>query len=370
MKETGRNALVGLFVLGSLASLATLMVMFGEKPTWLGGQQWNLKITGLREIRGINEGVAVFMNGVEIGRVERLEFRIPERPGLGVVVICKIKERYSVPARATAKLYGAALGFGTGSVHIVVDPNLDMAPLPKDGATIPGEAASLFGEIITKEFTDSFQRTVDHIGNLASRATPVMEHLDVLLQQRSIADVDKPQADVVANVSTMVERLDRFVADMDVVIGDKTVQEDVRAAVHDMKAAAENLRKTAETWNRESERLSANLNEGIDKTEANLDRSFERLSSVLENLDDSTKRLSVIMDGVAKGEGTAGMLARDPRLYEEAVLALQRLSDLLASIRRISGKIEQDGYITIGQSTGVGTFTKEFPVGEKAAAPR
>lgn len=373
MKEASRNALVGLFVLGSLASLAALMVMFGEKPSWLGGQQWELKITDLREIRGINEGTPVLLNGVEIGRVARLEFKDVDRPGKGVVVICSIKERYSVPKRSRAKLFGATLGLGGGSIHIVVEPTADMEALPKDAAIIEGEPASLFNEIITKEFTDSIERTVDHIGNLAAAATPVAENLDRLLKQRTIAEVSQPgaaQAGVVSNLSTLVERLDVLVADVDSVLGDEHVQADVKAAVRDLKDATEHIKHTAETWNRESVRLSTNLNDGIDRTEANLDRSFDKLSSVLQNLDDSTKRLSVVMEGVAKGEGTLGLLARDPRLYEEGVLALQRLADLIESIRRITGKVERDGYFTVGQTTAVGTFTKDFPVGENSAAPK
>jgi hypothetical protein len=366
MKDSTRNSLVGFFVLASLACLASLMVMFGEKPTWLGGQQWELKISGLREIRGIAEGTPVFLNGVEIGRVARLEFNNPNRPGLGVRVICHIKDQYTVPARSIAKLYGAALGLGGGSIHILVDPGSDMAQLPRDAAEIRGEPASLFSEIITRDFLDSFERTVDHIGNLASAATPVMDSLEKLLQERRIIDVDNPDAGMAANFSTMIERVDALVANVNEVLGDENVQEDVKSAARDLKSTAESLKATAELWNSETVRLTTNVNEAIDKTEANLDRSFDKLQSTLESLDESARQLTLVMGGISRGEGTIGLLAKDPRLYEEAVLALQRLADVLASIGRITGKVERDGHITIGQTTAVGTFTKDFPVGEKA----
>ncbi len=366
MKEATRNSLVGMFVMASLACLAALMVMFGEKPTWLGGQQWQLKISGMREIRGVNEGTPVFLNGVEIGRVARLEFNNPDRPGLGVRVICNIKDKYTVPARSTAKLYGATLGLGGGSIHILVEPGTDVAPLPKDAAEIRGEPASLFSEIITRDFLDSFERTVDHIGNLASAAVPVMDSLEKLLQERKIIDVDRPDSGVVANVSTMIERVDSLVANVNEVLGDENVQEDIKSVARDLKTTAESLKSTAELWNVETTRLTTNLNEAIDGTEARLDLSFDKLQSTLESLDDSARHLAVVMEGVSRGEGTLGLLARDPRLYEEAVLALQRLAETLASIGRITGKIERDGYITVGQTTAVGTFTKDFPVGEKA----
>ena len=77
-----------------------------------------------------------------------------------------------------------------------------------------------------------------------------------------------------------------------------------------------------------------------------------------------------LLGGVQDGQGTMGLFARDARLYEAAVLTLERFSELMASLRRITGKIEEDGYITIGQTTPVGTFTKKFPVGQRASDAR
>jgi hypothetical protein len=67
---------------------------------------------------------------------------------------------------------------------------------------------------------------------------------------------------------------------------------------------------------------------------------------------------------VEDGKGTMGLLARDERLYEAAVITMQRFGELAATMQRIVGKIEEDGYITVGQATPIGTFTKKFPVGE------
>ena len=373
MKEGTRNALVGLFTISSIGALAALMVMFGEAPDWLGKGDWQLTITGVREIRGISPGTAVYLNGVEIGRVNRLQFEVPSRPGLGVQVVVKIKQQYSVPRGSTAKMYGATLGIGSGQVHIVVGDTAAVEPLPKDGATIHGEMASAFGEIISKELTSSVQRAVDHIGNFAHAATPVATHLSDLLEQRTIDEVDHPVSPgdkIPANLATAIERFDRLVLNVNTVLGDQEVQADVKGIATDLKAASEEIRELVEMWHRETRRISDNVNEGITSTEKNLDESFDKLIAVIENLDRSTKQLTVILDGIAAGEGTAGMLVRDERLYEAGVLALERLSDTLASINRITGKIEKDGYIQIGQATPIGTFKEEFPISEKAEKKR
>ena len=193
VKESYRNALIGLFVMATLASLATLMVMFGETPTWLGGHEWRLTITGLREIRGIGEGTPVYLNGVEVGRVRELVFANVEQPGLGVHVIAGIKDEYSVPSDAVARLYGAALGIGSGQVQIFVPEGVSrIENLSEVNAEIPGEMASPYGELIPDDFVDELQQTVSMVGAFADSAVPVAANLALLLEQRTAADVDRP----------------------------------------------------------------------------------------------------------------------------------------------------------------------------------
>ena len=361
MKETMRNSLIGLFVIGSVLVLGALMVMFGEGPGWLRSSEWELNITGPREIRGISDGSPVYLNGVEIGRVLRLEFKNQQHPGIGVNIIAGIRLEYSVPRGAVAKIYGATLGLGTGQVHIVAPDVTDRETVPTDGTgAIIGEMASVIGEIITEDMISSVHRMVDNIGTVAREATPVMENVADLIAPRTVAQVDRGSA--AANVATVFERIDDLVANLNKVLGDKNVQDDVRGVARDLKVAAEGIKEMIVLWQDESKRISNNVNEGIDTLEGRFVVAIDRLIVVAENLDRSTKDLAVILDGVSKGEGTAGLLVRDDRLYEAMVLSLERFADAMASINRITGKIERDGYITVGQVTPVGTFTKEFPI--------
>ncbi len=361
MTENMRNMLVGVFVISALGVLAILMAWFGETPSWMGGSEWTLRITGVDELRGISDGSPVNMNGVEIGRVKTLEFEDPNRPDRGVVVVTRIKKQYVVPRAAFAKVYGATLGFGTGHVEICMPPGASAEPVDTEMAMISGEMHNIIGEIISKELVSSFEQTVMHIGNLAEAAGPVAESLADLLEQRTVAQVQEPGA--TPNLSTMVERIDHLVANINAVLGDTTVQGDVKLAVRDLKDATEGLKSTIVIWQDESRRISENVNAGIDRTEENLERSFVKLNKVLDRLDGSATNLDNILHEVKGGRGTAGLLVRDERLYEAAVISLERFAELIASLQRITGKIEEDGYITIAQKTPVGTFTKNFPIG-------
>ncbi len=364
MTETSRNLWVGLFVVVSLGALGILMVWFGETPTWLGTGEWTLRIDGVRDLRGIGDGSPVTLNGVEIGRVQRLDFEDRSRPDQGVVIVTRIKKQYSVPRGATARVYGATLGFGTGHIAIVVEPGLRSEPLPKELASIPGEMRSIIGELITKEMVNSVERTISHVGSLTKEWTPVGTNLAELLEPRSVSAVEQPGAEadgLTPNISTMIERIDDLVANINVVLGDENVQGDVKAAIADLKSATEHLKQTMTLWQTESQTVADNLNQGIDRTEENLDESFANLNEFLQHLDDSAADAARVSRAIAEGEGSAGLLVRDDRLYEAAVLSLDRFSEAMATLQRILGKIEEDGYVTVGKAPD-GLLRKRFPI--------
>ena len=365
MKEGTRNVLVGVFVLASLIVLGVLMVWFGEMPVWLGRSEWTLRITGVQELSGIGEASPVNMNGVQIGRVTSLEFKDLRRPALGVEIVTRIKNKFSVPQGAFARVYGATLGIGTGHIEIIVEPGAPTTPLDRGQALIRGEMRSVIGELISKDLVSSVERMITHIGNLAEATEPVAENVALLLEQRTVADVSQPGAaerGIQANLSTVIERVDTLAAHLNRVLGDENVQGDVKVAVRDLKSATEGLRETVALWQRESERVSANVNARIDRTAENLEEAFTKLHQVLENLDDASTRLARVLNRVDNGEGTAGLLVNDARLYEAAVLSFERLAEAVDTLQRILGKIEEDGYINVGKVTPVGVVTKQFPV--------
>lgn len=365
MSEHMRNLLVGLFVLAGLSALGILMVWFGESPGWLSRSEWTLRITGVYQLRGIGEGSPVYMNGVQIGRVTGIDFENPKRPDQGVIIVTRIGRHYIVPRGAYAKVYGATFGLGTGQVDIVIERGADFQPLDREFALIHGEMRNLIYEFISKDAIVEIENMVEHIGSLAEAARPVADNLAELLEKRPTSEVDEPDAaarGAIANLSTAVERFDRLLANLDEVIGDKDVKSDLKTAIRELRQASTSLKDTFDLWKAESGRLVENLQNGIDRTEGNLDASFVKLNATLEQLDDAATSLARVAQRVERGEGTLGLLTSDPRLYESAAISFERLAEFIGTAQRIAGKIERDGYITIGQTTPVGTFTKDFPV--------
>jgi len=369
MTDSSRNFWVGAFVVVALVVLGTLMAWFGETPDWLGGNEWTLRIVEVKGLSGVAAGTPVRLNGVEIGRVRSLDFVDVARPDLGVVVVARINERFNIPEGAKALVYGATLGFGSGRVDIQFDPTKPFKPLERELAQISGEMRSVIGELINKDMVESFRTMVDNIGGFAGAATPAATNFAKLMEPRTVAQVDLPETALQPNISTVVERLDDLAANLNTVLGDVNVQGDVKSVVRDLKTSTERLRDTIELWRTESQKLADNLNGGIDRTEQNLDRTFVQMHEVLDNLDDGAKSLASVLRTIAEGKGTAGMLTHDERLYESAVLSLQRLGEAMATLNRLLSKFESDGYITVGQAP-TGFFKKDFPIPGGPAQPQ
>jgi len=370
MTEAARNFWVGNFVVVSLVVLATLMAWFGETPDWLGGNEWTLEVIGVRELRGLQPGSPVNLNGVEIGRVKALEFMNVDRPDRGVTIVTRIRDQYSIPGGAIARVYGATLGIGTGHIDILVEARVgDQPPLPKKGAQIKGEMRSIVNEIITKDMIDSVQRTITNFGDFAGAATPVAANLAALLETRTVAQINDPDSKVTANVATVVERIDGLVANINAILGDVDVQGDLKAGVHDLKVATTELRQTMELWRSSSQKIADNLNSGISRTEENLDHSFASLNELLDDLDAGAKSLASSLQLVAEGRGTAGLLVRDERLYEAAVLSIERFGEAMATLQRILTKVENDGYVTVGKAP-TGWPRKDFPIPAQTAGEK
>ena len=367
MKEGTRNLLVGTFLVSSFAALGILMMLFGEAPRWLGGGEWDLRITNVANLSGLAEGSPVVLNGVEIGRVTRLEFEDPSRPDQGVVIVAGIKNTYHVPQSAIARVYGATLGFGSGRVEIICEPVGGIEPLDRELAIIPGSMSSPFDDIISSALVGSIETAIQNIGSTAAATTPVMENISALTHPRSAADVDNPDtpADQASpTVATVIERVDDLLAGLNAIVTDTTVQGNVKSALSDLHAAATGLREAISTFEAETRRTSQNLNAGIDDTRENLDKSFVALNTSLGSLDDGLSTLARLLRHIESGEGSAGRFVNDDRLYEAGVLALERVGELAGTLQRIFGKIERDGFLTIGRNTPVGFLTRDVPVPE------
>ncbi len=338
-----------------LGTLGLLMVMFGEAPEWLGGAEWSLQIH-VKQLRGAPQGTPVNLNGVQIGRVGSLQFPRPERPDLGVSIIALLKDLYSIPSGAYAVIYEPVLGVGRGRIEIVIPPDGGGPPLDKEKALIRGEMGSMIHEIVPKTLMSSVERAVLQIGDFAAALTPVAGDLHEIFKKTPLELVDDPAlaGELTANLYTAVQRFDKTLKHVNDVLGDPNVKsalleaiENVRQGTEDGRLALADLRETTATLRDSSLRITAKIEQGVDDATADLDQLSRKAMPVLDSLAEATSNLNRVSLDLADGNGTAGKLLRDDRLYEKLVLCTDHLTDLVDTLRRVTNKIERQGYIDL-----------------------
>jgi len=361
MKESTRYALFGLFMVLALAALGTLLVMVGETPAWLGGAEWELRIENVQQLSPISEGTEVFLNGVSVGRVERLDFRNAADPAAGVWIITKIKNVYTIPEGSTARVYAPTLGVGRGHVDIIPPNVRSPQPLARESAVIDGDMASALGDVISDDMIDSFHRMVENIGRFAEALTPVADDLHRLMEERTVSEVDAARA--TANLATVMERLDIVLRGFDQVVGDPKAQEDLKAVFANFRKASENLNVLMDELRQDIRRLT----ESVDQKLANLDERtaafLAHAAPVLDRLDAIGSHLERAAADLSEGRGTAGLFLRDDRLYEELVETAQAIRLLAQTLQPFADRVAEKQALPVQQ----GPFRKDIPLSRRSA---
>ena len=59
--------------------------------------------------------------------------------------------------------------------------------------------------------------------------------------------------------------------------------------------------------------------------------------------DRGLENLGKVSEGLAQGEGTMGMLLRDPKLYDEMVFTIRKLKEAVGDIQALVQKLQEKG---------------------------
>jgi phospholipid/cholesterol/gamma-HCH transport system substrate-binding protein len=330
-----RNVLVGVFVLGALVCMGILIVKFGETSTWFGKRY--VVIARFDRVTGVREGTEVQLAGVYVGNVNRINLSHPDHPNEGVLVYMEIQREYSIPQGSVANILVPLMG---QTMINIMPPAAVIGALPKDNtAMIAGTVVNPLEQIIDPKFIATLDRTTRQMGDLAQALTPAANAITDLLKERSIKEVESPEAmakNLTANLYTAVERLYTVLTHIDQVIGDPANQSNLKDAIANIKAVSVEARAAAEGFRKFSEDargLTVDAHVVIGKMDSTVDDTHKQINDLARRLQANTDQLSKLLEyfvsagkDIAQGQGTIGMFLRDPRFYEEMLLTVQRLS--------------------------------------------
>jgi phospholipid/cholesterol/gamma-HCH transport system substrate-binding protein len=357
MGERTRNVIVGMTAIVALVGIAIMLMLFGYTPR-LVEQGYIIKVD-MPNAGGLNEGSRVRLNGIDVGKVEHVEFQYPLNKG--VLVRARIKEWASIPKGAVARTESASLLSTSPALTLDLSHMVADQYLPKDGtAEIPGEPSGLMtsmqgavaeGLLDFKSLTEEFKRISTSFQTLSQEWTGVAKNLNEMVGPRTAAQVDNGQAQ--ANVRTILERTDSRLRDLQKSIdglnqwvADAQLRDDVRQAVANGKQFTARLNGTAEKVDKlvdNAGRLMDDAGKTLADTRENLDQLAKRYIGAADKLGAAIDSMRQTVDQARKGDGTAGKLLNDPALYNNLNDAATRLNQALGEFKSLMEKWKAEG---------------------------
>jgi phospholipid/cholesterol/gamma-HCH transport system substrate-binding protein len=314
---------VGLTVLLAALLVVTAAIWLGN---WSPGGARTLETARLRTSGGVGVGDPVVLRGVRVGRVEAIRLAADE----WVEVDLRFVEDVEMPTDPVAIVSSASL-FGEWQVVVLAraqapdDPEVRrlLAEADAAGDELPGATLPDIGQL-----TAQASRIASDVASVTDRIEGFVDSSTIENLRQSVAALRRSSEQLASFTERQTDALTRVVSDAGVSasgvrratghleatlsrIDSSTASGELSALVGDARAAAAELRQASSD---------------VRVLAGTVSQERDRVVAMLASTDSVLQRL-------ARGEGTLGMLSRDSTLYREATLTVVQLRTLLADIQ-------------------------------------
>jgi phospholipid/cholesterol/gamma-HCH transport system substrate-binding protein len=151
---------------------------------------------------------------------------------------------------------------------------------------------------------------------------------------------------IAGHLNDAVTHADAVMNDVHVVLGDEKTQTDLRTTIANFRQASEKANAVAGDLKKLSDQASATMTDArtsINRTQDHIDTLAASAGNRLQQLSkllDSAASIAVKID---RGQGAAGQLVNDPKLYQALVDASRELELMIQDLRRLAEQWEQEG---------------------------
>lgn len=371
---------VGVMVISTLFIAGILVLLFGDARSIVRGS-YSIFIE-FDDAPGVTDGTPVRKSGILIGRVTSVKFA---RRG-GVVVEAKIDGSVKLYHDEVPQVTGSLLG-GDVVIQFVRRGRPGVEPVPPSDGHSPGKVTHPDGTTETRtggqegaapsaaqaaaqppgslevqpgEYIkgtvapNAFQvfsnmegqmaTAVEALGNAGTEVSRVAANINKVLESN-----DDQINRIVGNTDESLKVFRRVLENVDDVIGDPEVRDNVKSMLRDLPQLMADTRETVTTMKTTMDSVDRNLRnlEGFtgplgERGETiinNIDRALAQLDVMTGEFSDFGKKLN-------SGEGSLGMLIRNPELYQHLNAAAKNIEKLtrelkpiIADVRVFSDKI-------------------------------
>jgi len=248
---------------------------------------------------GVVEGTPVTIRGISVGRVEDVNLGTADE---GVRVRMRIQKDVQLREGTTASVTGLS---ALDDVRIVLQRRPGGDPL-SSGAQIP----------------TSSQNT---IGQLRKRAVPIADRVDSVLTEAAgtFADVQSFLGGSGTNMQRTIDNLRATSADIEALVEGE--QGRMRSTISHLEQTSASL----DTLVSDLQAVVASNQDTLGRAVQDAERTLHHTRRTAQSLEQSADDLAAILSGLRQGEGTAGRLLNDPKLYHRTDTLTVRLNRIL-----------------------------------------
>jgi phospholipid/cholesterol/gamma-HCH transport system substrate-binding protein len=280
---------VGVFLLVCIALVAGLVIKFGKLERF-SARSYNITVV-FPNVAGIVRDANVMYAGISVGKVR--DIKLSEEGEFKVRVTLAIYEGYTIRKDAQFVINQTGL---LGDRYVDVVPRSASAEPIKAGEEVQG-----------------------------------MSSVDLTEAMRSVVDVLRQTAGTIARIDEAVRRTDQAIKRFDEVVLTTQNLEHVSSTLVNLDAATSNAVgaiSSLQSVIHDSRQSISNTLNTLSVAADDLGDASKRVQKVVTDNEDevhaaakdlaaSMAKLNSIMEGVQKGQGTAGRLLTDPTLHDE-----------------------------------------------------
>ncbi|MDK2909790.1 MAG: phospholipid/cholesterol/gamma-HCH transport system substrate-binding protein [Bacteroidales bacterium] len=296
--------------------LASAIILFIWGFTFLKGKGlFQAKIyyySIYNQVGGLVPSSPVFINGVKVGIVNDVYFE-EKMSGL-VVVKLLLNKDFPIPSNSVARIFSSDL-MGSKAVEIVLG-NSPIKASPGD--TLPGAVEDSLKEEVNQQVAPLKRKAEEMLSSFDS----VLTALQSVFNENTRNDISQS----FNRIRVSLENIQRTTSNIDTLV--YTQKGRISNIIANVESISSNLRNN----NQEITAIISNLNK-VSDTLAKI-----RFQRIFDELDKNLSTLSLILQKIEAGEGSAGLLLNNDSLYINLNRSTRELELLLQDIRKNPGR--------------------------------
>ncbi len=323
MSSYRKNLLVGVVVLGGLIILGWMILQFADAPARI-----SVEFTA-ESADGLDDGSVIYYRGVDVGKVTSVR---RSADGDRIIINAKVDKDPPLPANVVGTIRSSGLIGSGAAIHLILQ-----------GETPEGTLA------------DNARLETTYVGmNL------LPPDFALLARELRLTSQQFRESGLIASLTETSNEARDLIASVNTIVKDETVRDDIVQSLHNIRTASDSasrLMASLENFGDRLQVLSGKAEVTIDEAGNVASQARKTLAQVEVSVKDTSAQVSdrllqlsgliqtfhSVATKVDSGDGTAGRLINDNRLYENLVETSAAMSETVKDLERLVEQWEQEG---------------------------